>query len=305
MGDADITLRHLARRRPEDLVRAFVPGSRPVEVLGWIDSQVTSIERRLDKALRLRVDGEPRVLHVEFCFALRDDVPDRVFEYIGFLFAALRREDPGEPVPPIESVAVVLSGCKRRLPATGKRRIAWPGRPFSGVHFRVDAVYQRTIAELRARGSVLWLVFAPLARDATAAALREIVAEIDAGAASAEERAELYTALLVMAAIDPWGHTLWKELVTMVEDKEEGLLRRTPIIGEMIIEAEQRGKQQAIAELLGRLFARRLGRRPTAEEERSIVERARALGPGEVEDALLDLEGEALVRWLAEPIRPS
>ncbi|WP_437730607.1 hypothetical protein [Sorangium sp. So ce1335] len=309
MGDADITLRHLARRRPEDLVRAFVPEGHPVEVLGWVDSQVTSIERRLDKALRLRVDGEPRVLHVEFCFALRDDVPDRVFEYIGFLFAALRREDPGAPVPPIESVAVVLSGPKRRLPITGKRRIAWPGRPFSGVHFRVDAVYQRTIGELRARGSVLWLVFAPLARDATAAALREIVAEIHTRAASAEERAELYTALLVMATVDPWRHTLWKELVTMVEDKEEGLLRRTPIIGEMIIEAEQRGeqrgKQQAIVELLGRLFTRRLGRRPTAEEERSIAERARALGPGEVEDALLDLDREALTRWLAEPIRPS
>jgi hypothetical protein len=154
---------------------------------------------------------------------------------------------------------------------------------------------------------MLWLVFTPLARDATAAALREIVAEIHAQAASAEERAELYTALLVMATIDPWRHTLYKELVKMVEDKEEGLLRRTPIIGEMIIEAEQRGedrgKQQAIVELLGRLFARRIGRRPTADEERWILERARSTGPGEVEDALLDLEGDALVRWLAEPIR--
>ena len=52
----------------------------------------------------------PRVLHVEFCFALRDDVPDRIFEYLGSLFAALRLEGPGELVPPIESVAVVLSG---------------------------------------------------------------------------------------------------------------------------------------------------------------------------------------------------
>ncbi|HTN89693.1 MAG TPA: hypothetical protein VL242_38720 [Sorangium sp.] len=313
MGDADITLRHLARRRPGDLVRALVPEGDPIEVLGWVDSQVTHIERRLDKALRLRIDGEPRVLHVEFCFALRDDVPDRVFEYLGFLFAALRLDAPGEPVPPIESVAVVLSGRKRRLPRAGKRRTAWPGRPFSGTHFRVDAVYQRTVSELRARGSVLWLVFAPLARDATAAALREVVTDIHAAANTAEERAELYTALLVMATIDPWGHNLRKELIKMMEDKEEGLLRRTPIIGEMIIEAEQRaeqrgqerGKQEAIAELLGRLFARRLGRRPNAEEERSIIERARALGPGEVEDALLDLEGEALVRWLAEPIRSS
>ncbi|WP_437757556.1 hypothetical protein [Sorangium sp. So ce1389] len=97
--------------------------------------------------------------------------------------------------------------------------------------------------------------------------------------------------------------------MTMVEDMEEGLLRRTPIIGEMILEAEQKGQKQgreeAIAELLGRLFARRVGRRPTTEEERAIVERARALGPGEVEDALLDLEGDALIRWLAEPARRS
>ncbi|WP_437566924.1 hypothetical protein [Sorangium sp. So ce542] len=306
MGDADITLRHLARRRPEDLVRALVPESRPIEVLGWIDSQVTNIERRLDKALRLRVGGEPRVLHVEFCFSLREDVPDRIFEYLGFLFAALRFESSGAPVPPIESVAVVLSGRRRRLPKAGKRRIAWPGRPFSGARFRIDAVYQRTVSELRARGSVLWLVFAPLARNATAAALREVVAEIHAGAKGAEERAELYTALLVMATIDPWGHNLLKELIIMVEDKEEGLLRRTPIIGEMIIEAEQRGEergQKAIAELLGRLFARRIGRRLTAEEERSIVERARVNGPEEVEAALIELEREALVRWLAEPMR--
>src|SRR6185295_7067483 len=138
-----------------------------------------------DKALRLRVGGEPRVLHVEFCFSLRGDVPDRVFEYLGFLFAALRLEAPGEPVPPIESVAVVLSGRRRRLPEAGKRRTAWPGRPFSGTHFRIDAVYQRTVGELRARGSVLWLVFAPLARDATAAALREVVTELHAGATTA------------------------------------------------------------------------------------------------------------------------
>ncbi|WP_437917120.1 hypothetical protein WME73_23345 [Sorangium sp. So ce302] len=320
MGDADITLRHIARRFPDDLACVFVPEHRSVEVLGWIDTQVTKLERRLDKALRLRIGAELRVLHVEFCFALRDDVPDQMFEYLGFLFSALRREAPGAPVPPIESVAVVLSGRRRRLPATGKRRTSWRGRRFSGTHFRVDAVYQRTMAELRARGSVFWLVFAPLTRDATAAAMREVVAEISARAATVEERIELYTALLVMAAIDPWGHNLRKELVMLMEDREteKKLLRTIPIIEEMLAEAEQEGAkvaaqeaaragaqagaQKAIAELLGRLFARRVGRQPTAEEERSIVERAQAIGAGEVEDALLDLDSDALVRWLAEPM---
>ncbi|KYF85494.1 hypothetical protein BE17_48855 [Sorangium cellulosum] len=48
----------------------------------------------------------------------------------------------------------------------------------------------------------------------------------------------------MLATIDPWGHTLQKELMTMVEDMEEGLLRRTPLIGEMILEAEQKGLKQ-------------------------------------------------------------
>ncbi|XXT25390.1 hypothetical protein WME94_28065 [Sorangium sp. So ce429] len=319
MGNADITLRHIARRRPGDLAGVFAPEDRSVEVLGWIDTQVTKLERRLDKALRLRVGGELRVLHVEFCFAWRDDVPDRIFEYLGFLFTALRTEAPGAPVPPIESVAVVLSGPRQRLPATGKRRTAWPERRFSGTHFHIDAVYQRTIAELQARGSVFWLAFTPLARDATVAAMREVVAEIQARAAG-EERIELYIALLVMAAIDPWGHNLRRELVMLVDDveTEKKLLRSIPFIGEMIAEAERQAAQhaaqeaaqqaaqqtaKAIAELLGRLFARRVGRVPTVEEERSIAERAEAIGPIQVEDALLDLEGDALLRWLAEPIR--
>ncbi|XXY50286.1 hypothetical protein WME91_03945 [Sorangium sp. So ce269] len=324
MGNADITLRHIARRRPGDLARVFAPEDRSVEILGWIDTQVTKLERRLDKALRLRVGGELRVLHVEFCFAWRDGVPDQIFEYLGFLFAALRTEAPGDPVPPIESVVVVLSGRRQRLPATGKRRTAWPERRFSGTHFHIDAVYQRTVAELWARGSVFWLAFAPLARDATVAAMREVVAEMKVRAATPEERIELYTALLVMAAIDPWGHNLRRELVMLVEDTEteKKLLRSIPAIGEMIAEAErqaaqqaeqaeqrgeqrgeQKGAQKAIAELLGRLFARRVGRVPTVDEERSIVERAEAIGPVQVEDALLDLEGDALLRWLAEPIR--
>ncbi|WP_234023392.1 hypothetical protein [Sorangium cellulosum] len=372
------------------MARAFVPESRSVEALGWIDSQVTKIERRLDKALRLRVDGEPRVLHVEFCFALRDDVPDRVFEYLGFLFAALRAEAPGESVPPIESVAVVLSGRRRRLPAIGKRRTAWPGRRFSGTHFRIDAVYQRTVAELRARGSVFWLVFAPLARDATLAGMREVLAEIHARAANYAERVDFITAFWEMASVDPWGHNLRKELTKMLtremeeemirslpgiekiavavfrkeleqaikpEDVRQGVIQdmrqevmqevrqevmqevRQEVMQEVRREAKQEvmreakqevmreakqevmreakqevmreakqevmreAKQEALLELLGRLFARRVGRRPTTDEERSMVERAKTIGAGEVEDALLDLEGEALVRWLAEPAR--
>ncbi len=298
-------MRHIARRCPGDLTRVFVPEGRPVEVLGWIDTQVTKLERRLDKALRLRVGAELRVLHVEFCFAWRDDVPDQMFEYLGFLFAALRREALGGPVPPIESVAVVLSGRRQRLPRQG--RAAPPGESGSSAA-RASASTQFTSAlspSSRARGSVFWLVFAPLARDATTTGMREVVGEIHARVATGEERVELYTALLVMAAIDPWGHNLRKEIVMLMDDREteKDLLWTVPWMREALDERVREAEQQAIAQLLGRLFARRVGRRPTAEEERSIVERAQATGLGDFDDALLDLDGDALVRWLAEPIR--
>jgi hypothetical protein len=108
MGDADITLRHVTRGRAEELARAYLPVGRCFKVLGWIDSQVTRIERRLDKAMRLRVGAQPRILHVEFCFTLDAEVSDRILEYLGFLFTALRAEGPRDPVPPIVAVMAVV-----------------------------------------------------------------------------------------------------------------------------------------------------------------------------------------------------
>ncbi|MFT3767701.1 MAG: hypothetical protein QM820_19785 [Minicystis sp.] len=306
MGDADITLRHIARRRPEDLARAFIPEGHSIEVIGWVDSQVTTIERRLDKALRLRIAGEARVLHIEFCDRLRADIPDRIFEYLGFLFTALRAESPEGEVPPIESIAVVLGGPKRAPPKTGERRTSWPKRPFSGVRYRIDAVYQRTVAELWARGSVLWLVFTPLARDATPAAMRAVVEEIRLKAMNEEERAELYAALVVLAAVDPWGHNLQREIVMSVEEKTYERLKQTPIIGAWFVEAEEkgveRGIERGVEKVLHRLFARRVGRTLTTAEERALAERMQELGEDPIEDAVLALEGDALVRWLAEPV---
>ena len=70
MGSADITLRHVVRSHPEALVQALdIPGH--VEVVGWLDTQVTALERRLDKALGLLVDGELCALQTEFKLCLR------------------------------------------------------------------------------------------------------------------------------------------------------------------------------------------------------------------------------------------
>jgi hypothetical protein len=305
MGDADITLRQITRRRPEELVRPFVRRGCRVRVVGWIDTQLTCVERRIDKALRVHVDRELRALHVEFFIRLRPDVPERMFDYRGHLKDALRAEAPGEPVPRIESVAVVLSGRRRRLPRWGRYATAWPGSRFSGCHFRIDAVYQLTVAELRARGSLLWLVLTPLARDATVGRLRRVVKAIRMGARDDEERRDLYVALIVMAKIDPWGHNLQAEIAHMIDMTEASPEERELIQSAMrdLLEARyfRLGREEAIQELLGRLFARRVGRGPSTAEREAMLARARKLGAEKVEDAMLDREGEALVRWLLEP----
>jgi hypothetical protein len=226
MGKADIALRHATRQHPEDLARALLPPGLPFEVIGWFDTQLTLVERRSDKALDLRVAGERRLLHVEIAADMEADVPDRVDEYRGLLLLALRvaaskaprgpkppapegaasttEKDPRAPVP-VHSVVILLRGRKEPWPEEGKYGTDWPELPWSGSRFGVEPVYQRTVAELRARGGLLWLVFTPLATDASAAAMREVLDEIRGRVEGERERGVLFEALLLMANLDPWG----------------------------------------------------------------------------------------------------
>src|SRR5262245_19254156 len=150
VGDADITLRHISRRHPEALARPYVPEG-PLQVVAWADTQVTAVERRLDKTLLLRLAGELHALDVEFAYRYELDLPDRIHEYQSLSRIAFRDEHPGEPPPPMESVVILLTGRRRRWPAERALRTGWKSRKWSGTHFQIDAVYQRTVAELYAR----------------------------------------------------------------------------------------------------------------------------------------------------------
>src|ERR1700679_2760777 len=85
---------------------------------------------------------------------------------------------PKQPQSPIESLVVVLSGRRKPWPRARKVRIRWTKGRWAGHRYRIDAVYRRMVADLMARGSVLWLVFVPLACDATVAAVRQAVGEL-------------------------------------------------------------------------------------------------------------------------------
>jgi hypothetical protein len=314
VGDADISLRHVTRQHPEQLVRGLLTDGMaglPMDVVGWLDTQVTALERRLDKALLLKWAGEPRVLHTEITLDLPQDMAYRVHEYQALLLMALRGEDPKQPLPPIESVVVVLRGRKEPLPAKGELRTGWPESEWSGSRFRIEAVYQRRIEELLARQSPLWLIFAPLARDATATAMSRVLEMLRAQVPQAGERGELFTALLVMADLDPWGHNLREEIVAMIQRNEEDrfifesrTLREVfekglaEGLGKGLEQGLEQGRQQAIEAMLHRLFRNRIGRDLTAAEQTALAKRAHELGPEQAMDVAGGLSGDELITWL-------
>jgi len=217
MGHADIALRHIANRHPGDLARAILPGAETIAVHGYLDSQLTHIERRLDKSFDISLAADRHALHVEFEVDPNATLPFRVFEYQALFTIAQTHHRPHEAPPPIESVVLVLRGPKKPWPPELCYTLSWPGRPFSGVRFRVEPVYQRTqrtqrtIAELRVRGSPFWLALTPLARDATPAMMHEVINEIRSSIQDPNHRADLFAAMLVMADLDPWKKKLRKE----------------------------------------------------------------------------------------------
>jgi flagellar biosynthesis/type III secretory pathway protein FliH len=157
------------------------------------------------------------------------------------------------------------------------------------------------VAELRARGSPFWLAFTPLSPDASAAAMREVVAEIRAAVPPGEDRWEVFAALLVMADVDPWGHTLRQEIEAMIQQEPTDLIQVSKTLRDAYERGQREGLEQGIEEgvqqMLRRLFARRLHRALTAREQEALAARA-TTDPEQVQDKALALEGDALAAWL-------
>ena len=189
---------------------------------------------------------------------------------------------------------ILLRGRKEPWPEGGEYGTHWPELPWSGTRFRVEAVYQRTVAELRVRGGLLWLVFTPLAVDATPAALREVLDEIRHGAATVKERGVLLEALLLMANLDPWGHNLKEEIKAMMQADDLEIYRLSPTLRAAFEEGELSGALS----LLSEAFAEQIGRSPTPDEQAALAKRTREIGAKQALRALFKLHGDALAAWL-------
>jgi hypothetical protein len=177
-NEFDRTLRHASRQFPSDIARGLLHAHQPIDTVAWADTQVTGRERRLDRALCVQGEEQQTLLHVEWTLRMTKRVEFRAFEYnsLTALAVADQAQAGGSkaPLPHIESVVVVLTGRKRTWPSHGAYQTSSPAEPFSGVHFRIEPVYQRTVAELVAKGP-FWMIFAPLAVDADEKKLAQVV----------------------------------------------------------------------------------------------------------------------------------
>ena len=200
--DVDLTLRHLTQRFPDKLARALLPEAQTLTEVSWEETQVTARQRRMDRGLRVMADGRLRVEHVEWQLRWELDLPYRVYEYHCLQAMGLREAAPeGKRPPHLRSTVVLLSGREAPWPRWGAYRTSPKGERFSGVRFRIEPVYQYTLVALRARRSALWMVFAPLAADATPTAMPRVVSELRA-ALPARRFEEIAVAMTVLADAD-------------------------------------------------------------------------------------------------------
>jgi hypothetical protein len=319
MGELDISLRAVASTMPEDLAAVSFPDAR-IEVRGWRESQLTTMERRMDDLLELVVDDAPVFAHYEWMERWEPDTPERLYEYQALAvcaqlqqIAARRAERvaqrapgdrariPREHVVPIESTVVVLSGPRKRtLPDEGSFRTSLRRKRFSGVRFRIVAVHQQGVDDLLAMPGRLWTVFAPAARDASTAGVARAVRRVEQRARSASEMADLLATMSLVAESQGALGAIQEMLMKAMDEK--GITFTSTLYRRGHDDGAREGLKEGLKEGLGavvHMFERKLGRALTAQEREVIYLRAETQGTVRLGDIALDLDGPALAAWLA------
>lgn len=200
-------------------------------------------------------------------------------------------------------------GQGKRWPTRARFRTSAPGCRFSGQSFRIEAVYQRTVAELWSRPGTFWLVFTPLAIDANRESLRQVIEEIRRREPSEEDRADLYAALLVLAELDPWKHNLRKEVEMLVQELDVESIMKSQTLRKVFEEGMEKGiekgvekgRQQILEEMLRTLLVRHLQRDLTPPEQAALSAKASTLDGQQAAEAMRSLDGDALRTWLLGP----
>lgn len=303
-ADADMSLRAASRLFPGMLARLVVRPDEQIRRVHWGETQVSARARRLDRVLHIRLARRGyRLLHIEWTMRLNGLVRERAAEYHFLLAKTVRRDMRNErkgkrrlPVT-VETVIVVLSGRKKPWRAFGRYQTSPKGKRFTGIRFRIEPVYQRTVAELEAKEGIFRLVFVPLAIDADELHIRRIVEKVRQSA-TGEEFSEIVATMLSMAKIRK-DRPEFVDVVRMAEKQEDVMVHPWYVDGRK--HGREEGREKGLA-LLAFVLERRLGRTLTEKERKRIALRLEKDGPEKLGAAVMDLSPKKLEAWL-EPRR--
>lgn len=313
----DTVLRHVSRAHGDTLSRVLFGTKKPILELRWIETQLASRQRRVDRAMSVRIGDKHHWQHIEWTEKLTDDVCIRVYEYNHLLVmaaqadakAASKRGKP--PVVPatVDSVVVVLTGPREGFPATGFYRTSSAKRKFSGVRFGIEAIYLRTVAEIEAMGGVFWLVFVPLAVDADEPKLVRTI-EAMKSRTNPDDFDALLATMFSMASLKKDRHR-FLPVIRSAAGRPDMLFRNELTdmwtrqgrrIGRK--EGLEKGHEQGQRDLLLSQFERRLQRVLTESEKTTFnTWWSEAGGPEEMSNAVIDLASSELAARLARKRR--
>jgi predicted transposase YdaD len=312
VADADTSLRGMSRLFAEPMARMLLGREASIRRVEWGETQVVSRQRRLDRVLCVDDErGRRSLLHIEWTMRLNARVRERAAQYHMDAIWTARRDERQLPQEQrrrrvsVESMVVVLTGRKKRWPKYGKYQTSPKGRRFSGVRFRIEAVYQMTVRELEKKGELFWLVFVPLACDSDEPKLRQTVKRMR-DEATEEEFVELIGAMLSMAQLKK-NRPEFLDVIRAAAKEEKQMRHPWFVDGreyglkEGLEQGREQGREQGIA-LVACMFERRLGRPLLDSERKRIVARLAKDGPEKLGAVVLDLSKPELAKWL-EPRR--
>jgi len=112
---------------------------------------------------------------------------------------------------------------------------------------------------------------------------------------------ELAAALVVMADVDKRRRGLRDAIIRSLNEEtlmESWLYKQGEEKG--FKKGEEKGLEKGAARSLRALFARRIGRQPTLDEEQALTRRAHDVSPEQLVE-VIEMPADALLAWLAAP----
>ncbi|MDX9719761.1 MAG: hypothetical protein RBU37_03375 [Myxococcota bacterium] len=204
----DRALRHWGSCFPSAAAKPFLGAISKVESVRWTETQLSGLDRRMDKVLCVKGEKGTQLLHLEFQKRWEAAIPFRIFEYAALLHLARPLEEEQVALP-VRSVVILLSGPKRLQRTHQVYTWGWEAGS-NQVVFELEPIYQLTLEDLKKREPPWW-AFAPWAKDASVEGIEKLLQTLLASAQTgveakpleARQASEIVAVMAVLAEQTP------------------------------------------------------------------------------------------------------